>query len=71
MKNIDIFQSDVLLKINSQPTKFFIAIDFLHEIEHKSQKNKVQLINDVLEVLINKKVKSKHWETLEITDVSK
>ena len=36
MKHIDIFTSDVLLKINASSVKYFLAIDFLHEIDHKS-----------------------------------
>jgi hypothetical protein len=41
MKNVDVFISDVLLKVNAQVIKYFLAIDFLHEVDHKSGKNKV------------------------------
>jgi len=65
MKHIDIFTSDVLLKINASSIKYFLAIDFLYEIDHRSGKNKFQLLDDRLEVLIAKKVPGK-WLTLEV-----
>lgn len=55
LKNIDIFQSDLLLKVNAQSIKFFLAVDFLNEIDYKNSKNRVQLLDSNLEVLVFKK----------------
>jgi hypothetical protein len=41
LKNIDIFYSDLLLKVNATSIKYFAAIDFLHEVDHKNVKNRV------------------------------
>lgn len=71
MKNVDVFIGDVLLKVNAQVIKFFLAIDFLHEVDHKSGKNKVQLLDDRLEVLLYKKVPGKSWATLEVQGLTK
>lgn len=62
--------SDFLLKINASSIKYFLAIDFLNEIDHKSGKNKVQLLDERLEVLIAKKVPGK-WLTLEVQGLTK
>ena len=48
MKNIDIFYSDCLLKINAVSIKYLVAIDFLHRIDYKDVKNKFQLIDGKL-----------------------
>ena len=40
LKNIDIFYSDCLLKINAVSIKYLVAIDFLHRIDYKDVKNK-------------------------------
>ena len=65
LKNIDIFISDLLLKINAQSIKYFAAIDFLHEVEHKNSKNRIQLLDSRLEIMVMKKVQGAHWNTLE------
>jgi hypothetical protein len=70
MKNIDVFTSDVLLKINASSIKYFLAIDFLDDIDHKNGKNKIQLLDERLEVLIAKKVPGK-WLTLEVQNQTK
>ena len=41
LKNIDIFQSDLLLKVNAQSIKYFTAVDFLYEVDYMHQKNRV------------------------------
>ena len=70
LKNIDIFQSDLLLKVNAQSIKFFLAVDFLNEIDYKNSKNRVQLLDSNLEVLVFKK-QPKQWATLEVQGLNK
>ena len=71
MKNIEIFCSDLLLKITAQSIKYFVAIDFMHEIDHKSIKNKFQLVDQKLQVLLTKKVPGKSWQYLEVRGVTR
>lgn len=71
MKNVDVFVSDVLLKVNAQVIKFFVAVDFLYEVDHKNPKNKFQLLDDRLEVLVHKKVPGRSWSSLEILNQTK
>ena len=65
MKSIDVFISDLLLKISAQTIKYFAAVDFLHEVDYRNNKNKTQLIDSRLEIVLSKKVQGVHWNTLE------
>lgn len=71
LKNIDIFQSDLLIKISAQKIKYFAAIDFLHEVDYRHQKNRIQLLDDRLEVFLIKKEFGLKWEDLEIQGLNK
>ena len=71
LKNIDLFFSDLLLKINAQAIKYFCAIDFSHEIDYKNPKNKTQLVDQRLEVLVHKQVQAQVWSHLEVQGLSK
>ena len=65
LKQIDIFYSDLVLKVSAQSIKYFQAVDFLHEIEHRSPKNRVQLLDTCLEVYLVKKQQGVKWDSLE------
>jgi len=71
LKNIDVFFSDNLLKINAATIKYFLAIDFEEFIDHKNPKNKVQLIDGRLNVLLYKKQAGIPWTNLEVQGLSK
>jgi hypothetical protein len=40
MKNIEVLITDLLLKVHAQSIKYFVAIDFLHEVDFQSGKNR-------------------------------
>ena len=61
----------MLLKVTAQSIKYFTAVDFLYEIEYNHQKNRVQLLDDRLEIFLIKKEHGLKWETLEIQGLSK
>lgn len=44
LKQILILYTSLCLKVNIKSTKFVAIIDFMHEIDHRSPKNRVQLI---------------------------
>ena len=71
MKDIVVFYSDFLLKVNAPTIKYFEAIDFAHEIDWTSPQNKVQLIDGVLNAFLIKKFAGKEWETLEVRGLSR
>jgi hypothetical protein len=54
MKNIEVLITDLLLKVHAQSIKYFAAIDFLHEVDFKSGKNRTQLLDGRLEVMVMK-----------------
>ena len=55
MKHVDIFYSDLLVKVSAQQVKFFLALDLMHEIEHRHAKNRAQLLDGRLELYLMKK----------------
>ena len=40
MKNVDIYYSDLFVKINAPSIKFFLALDLAHEIADEDPKNR-------------------------------
>jgi hypothetical protein len=52
----------LLLKINAQQIKYLAIIDFKHEIDYLNPKNRVQLIENRLEVFLMKLVPGRKWE---------
>jgi hypothetical protein len=54
LKNIDVFYSDLVLKVNCQSIKYIAILDFLHPIDYLSSKNKFQLLDGRLEVFLIK-----------------
>ena len=66
MKNINIFYSDLCLKVTAQTIKFFTIIDFAHEVDYLHQKNRAQLLDDRLEIFLMKQEVGKMWDSLEL-----
>ena len=66
LKNVDIFYTEALLKVNATSIKFIAIIDFAHDIDYSHPKNRVQLLDNRLEVFLIKKQEGITWEHLEI-----
>lgn len=66
MKNIDIFYTECMLKINATSIKFITIIDFPHQVDYEHPKNRVQLLDNRLEVFLMKKQDGVTWDSLEI-----
>jgi hypothetical protein len=62
LKQIDVFFSDLLLKVNATSIKYLTIIDFKHKIDYLSPKNRVQLIDSKLEVYLMKATPGAKWE---------
>ncbi|KAL4480776.1 hypothetical protein ABPG72_001645 [Tetrahymena utriculariae] len=71
MKKIDIFISDLVLKINIIEKKWVRVLDLKHEIDFQGQENNVVYANEVLEIILVKKEEKKHWEDLIEDDLDK
>jgi predicted ATP-grasp superfamily ATP-dependent carboligase len=56
------------LKINASSIKYFAGIDFPLEIDYESPKNKVQLMDESLEIFLVKKVPG-HWEKVQVPTI--
>ena len=65
MKNIEVLITDLLLKVHARTIKYFAAIDFLHEVDFKSGKNRTQLLDNRLEVMLTKANPGQKWASLE------
>lgn len=70
LKQITILYTDLCLKVNVKTTKYVAIIDFLHEVDYKSPKNRVQLLDGRLEVYLIKKSNIK-WTHLEVQGLSR
>jgi hypothetical protein len=71
MKNVDIVYSDVMLKVNVAKIRYVKIIDLLYEIEWEDTRNKVQLHDESLEVLLIKKEPGLSWPTLALEGKTK
>lgn len=71
LKNIDVLYTDLFLKINASSIKYFSIIDFPLEIDYESPKNKIQLLDERLEVFLIKKDHTTLWEKIQIDTLSK
>ena len=45
LKNINVFISDLCLKVTAQSIKYFTLIDFAHEVDYLNPKTRFQLID--------------------------
>lgn len=64
MKKIDVFISDLVLKINITEKKWVRVLDLKHEVDFQSKENSVVYANEVLEIVIVKQEEKKEWEDL-------
>ena len=71
LKNIDIFYTECMLKINATSIKFITIIDFTHQVDYEHPKNRVQLLDNRLEVFLMKKQDGVTWDSLEIQGLSR
>ena len=55
MKNVDVFYTECMLKVNATSIKFVAIIDFAHDIDYNHPKNRTQLLDNRMEVFLMKK----------------
>lgn len=61
LKNIDVLYTDIFLKINAASIKYFTVIDFPCEVDYENSRNRIQLLDERLEVFLIKK-ETVHWD---------
>ena len=74
LKQILIVYTALCLKVNIKSTKYIAIIDFMHEIDHRSPKNRIQLIEGPqkrLEVYLIKAKRDLKWSNLEVQGLSR
>ena len=71
LKQISLLYTDLCLKVNVKTTKYVALIDFLHEIDFKSPKNRVQLLDGRLEVYLIKAKSNVKWTHLQVQGLSR
>ena len=64
VKKIDVFVSDLVLKINIPEKKWVRVIDLKHPVDFLSKENAVVFANEIVEVTLIKKEEKLHWEDL-------
>ena len=63
LKNIDVLQTSTFIKVNSPSIKYIAVVDFMHPIDYENPKNRIQLHDTGLEVLLMKGAEYRHhWE---------
>lgn len=70
MKNIQVFLSDVMLRITSKQKKSSKVLDLAHEISYLSPENKFMMVDGVINVTLKKQQFALNWENLTIQGVS-
>jgi len=70
LKDIHVEFFDNGLKVNVHSIKYFTAIDFPFEIQFDDARNRVQLLDDSLEIFINKKER-RLWDQVQVEGLSK
>ena len=70
LKKIDVFMTDLSLKVNVKANNYLKIFDFPAEIDYKSRENKVSYNDGTLELYI-KKVDSQMWDSLTVQGLSK
>jgi hypothetical protein len=71
MKNVDVFYTECMLKVNATSIKFVAIIDFAHDIDYNHPKNRTQLLDNRMEVFMMKKQEGITWENLELQGMTK
>jgi len=71
LKQIDVLFTGLFLKINAPSVKFLLVIDLLNEVDFENLRNRIQLLDDKLEIFLIKKEAGLHWDTLSIRDLDK
>lgn len=69
IKHLEIFASDLIVRVTSKVKKSTETLDLLHEIDYLSSDNKFVLIDSILNATL-KKVDPQMWPNLTIEDIS-
>lgn len=69
-KKIDIFYSDLMVKINVKENNYLKIFDFPEEIEYDSNENIISYEDGVLDLFIRKR-EDKMWDDLVVKGLSK
>jgi len=64
---VDVYLSEVFVKINAAPIKLVVALDLLKPIAYRSPKNKIQMHDDGLEIYLLKS-ETCEWQQLCLVD---
>ena len=70
LKNIDVYLTDLVLKINVKSTNIVKILDLESEIDYTSRENRTTYNNGLLELYI-KKAEPKSWDSLTAKSLSK
>ena len=70
MKNVDIFLSDLFLRITSKQKKTSQVLDFCQEVDYLSAENKFVLVDGKIIATLKKKNVDEKWEKLLVEDLS-
>jgi hypothetical protein len=69
LKKVEIFLSDLILRVTSTEKKQTHFLDLLHEVDYRSPDNKFVLANGLLHATL-RKVDDQHWPALLVEDIS-
>ena len=69
LKKVDIFLSDLILKVNSLEKNQVHFLDLAHEVDFKSPENKFVLINGLLHATLKKTEADLEWQNLLVEDL--
>lgn len=69
LKKVDIFLSDLILRVTSTEKKQTHFLDLLKDVEYRSPDNKFVLTNGLLHATL-RKVAEEQWPTLLLEDIS-
>ena len=71
LKHIDLLMTSLFLKLNISSLKLICVIDFQHPIDYEHASNCTQLLDDRLEITLQKRDKGVVWEGAQVEGVSK
>ena len=64
LKNVEIYLSDLILKVNSKEKKQVITLDLAQPIDYRSPENKFKLTNGLLHATLKKVNPDEEWNIL-------
>ena len=63
--------TSLFLKVNASSIKYLTQIDFPHEIDSENPRNRVQLMDERLDIYLMKAEPGKHWDKIQVDDMTK